>query len=176
SDNRTKDPTTARDVRQAISYGLNRQQLATQAETGYELPAPSTSGLMLPANSAYQDPALANNLPAAGDAAKVASILQAAGWSKVNGKWTKNGKKIAFKISDPIPYSDYYTATQLIAHQLNALGFDVTVDGIGNPAVWAADVANGTFDTTIRWSNQGPTPYVFYSGWLANRLSAPVGQ
>jgi len=174
--NTTKAPLNDPAVRQAISYGINRQQLSTQAETGYEMPASSTSGLMLPANSAYQDPALANNLPAAGDAAKVASILQAAGWSKVSGKWTKNGKKLAFKISDPIPYSDYYTATQLIAHQLNALGFDVTVDGIGNPAVWAEDVTNGTFDTTIRWSNQGPTPYVFYSGWLDNRLSAPVGK
>jgi peptide/nickel transport system substrate-binding protein len=131
---------------------------------------------MLPAQSAYQDPALANNLPAAGDAAKVASILQADGYAKVNGKWSKNGKTIAFKISDPIPYSDYYTADQLIAHQLNALGFNVTVDGIGNPTVWAGDVANGTFDTTIRWSNQGPTPYVFYSGWLDSRLTAPVGK
>ena len=174
--NTTKAPLSDPAVRQAISYGINRQQLSTQAETGYELPASSSSGLMLPANSAYQDPALANNLPATGDAAKVASVLQADGWAKVNGKWTKNGKTLAFKISDPIPYSDYYTADQLIAHQLNALGFDVTVDGIGNPSVWAEDVTNGTFDTTIRWSNQGPTPYVFYSGWLDNRLSAPVGK
>ena len=174
--NTTKAPLSDPAVRQAISYGINRQQLSTQAETGYELPASSSSGLMLPANSAYQDPALANNLPATGDAAKVASVLQADGWAKVNGKWTKNGKTLAFKISDPIPYSDYYTSDQLIAHQLNALGFDVTVDGIGNPSVWAEDVANGTFDTTIRWSNQGPTPYVFYSGWLDNRLSAPVGK
>jgi len=174
--NTTKAPLSDPAVRQAISYGINRKQLSTQAETGYELPTSSTSGLMLPANSAYQDPALANNLPPAGDAAKVASTLQADGWAKVNGKWTKNGNTLAFKISDPIPYSDYYTADQLIAHQLNALGFDVTVDGIGNPSVWAQDVTNGTFDTTIRWSNQGPTPYVFYSGWLDNRLSAPVGK
>ena len=174
--NTTKAPLSDPAVRQAISYGINRQQLSTQAETGYELPASSSSGLMLPANSAYQDPALANNLPPTGDATKVASTLQADGWAKVNGKWTKNGKTLAFKISDPIPYSDYYTADQLIAHQLNALGFDVTVDGIGNPSVWAEDVTNGTFDTTIRWSNQGPTPYVFYSGWLDNRLSAPVGK
>ena len=174
--NTTKAPLSDPAVRQAISYGINRQQLSTQAETGYELPASSSSGLMLFANSAYQDPALANNLPPTGDATKVASTLQADGWAKVNGKWTKNGKTLAFKISDPIPYSDYYTADQLIAHQLNALGFDVTVDGIGNPSVWAEDVTNGTFDTTIRWSNQGPTPYVFYSGWLDNRLSAPVGK
>ena len=174
--NTTKAPLNDPAVRQAIEFGINRQQLSQQAETGYELPASSTSGLMLPAQSAYQDPALANNLPATSDAAKVASILQADGWAKTNGKWTKNGKTLAFKISDPVPYSDYYTADQLIAKQLNSLGFNVTVDGIGNPTVWAGDVANGTFDTTIRWSNQGPTPYVFYSGWLDSRLTAPVGK
>src|SRR6516162_1272641 len=174
--NTTKAPLNDPAVRQAIEYGINRQQLSTQAETGYELPATSTSGLMLPAQTAYQDPSLANNLPAAGDPSKVSSILTADGYQKVNGKWTKNGKTIAFKISDPIPYSDYYTDDQLVAHQLNALGFNVTVDGIGNPSVWAEDVTNGTFDTTIRWSNQGPTPYVFYSGWLDNRLTAPVGK
>src|SRR5215831_15710716 len=174
--NTTKAPLNDPAVRQAIEFGINRQQLSTQAETGYELPATSTSGLMLPAQTSYQDQALANNIPATGDASKVSSILTADGYKKVNGKWTKNGKTIAFKISDPIPYSDYYTSDQLIAHQLNALGFNVTVDGIGNPTVWAGDVANGTFDTTIRWSNQGPTPYVFYSGWLDKRLTAPVGK
>src|SRR5215469_15977242 len=174
--NTTKAPLNDPRVRQAIEFGINRQQLSTQAETGYELPATSTSGLMLPAQNSYQDQALANNIPAAGDPSKVSSILTADGYKKVNGKWTKNGKTIAFKISDPIPYSDYYTSDQLIAHQLNALGFNVTVDGIGNPTVWAGDVANGTFDTTIRWSNQGPNPYVFYSGWLDKRLSAPVGK
>jgi peptide/nickel transport system substrate-binding protein len=174
--NTTKAPLSDAAVRQAIEFGINRQQLSTQAETGYELPATSTSGLMLPAHSAYQDPSLANNLPAAGDPGKVSSILTADGYKKVNGKWEKNGKTIAFKISDPIPYSDYYTCDQLIAKQLNSLGFNVTVDGIGNPTVWAGDVTNGTFDTTIRWSNQGPTPYVFYSGWLDHRLTAPVGK
>jgi peptide/nickel transport system substrate-binding protein len=174
--NTTKAPLNDPAVRQAISYRINRQQLSTQAETGYELPTTSTSGLMLPAQNSYQDQSLANNLPATGDPSKVTSILTADGYTKVNGKRAKNGKTIAFKISDPIPYSHYYTSDQLIAHQLNALGFNLTVDGIGNPTVWAGDVANGTFDTTIRWPNQGPTPYVFYSGWPDKRLTAPVGK
>jgi peptide/nickel transport system substrate-binding protein len=131
---------------------------------------------MLPVDNSYLPPSQSNDLPAAGDPSKVASILQADGSTKVNGRWSKNGKTIAFKISDPIPYSDYYTDDQLVAHQLNALGFNVTVDGIGNPTVWAGDVANGTFDSTIHWSNQGPTPFVFYDGWMDSTLSAPVGK
>lgn len=174
--NTTKAPLNDPAVRQAIEFGINRQQLNSQGETGYEPPVPSTTGLMLPADSAYQSPSLAGNLPAAGDPAKVASILKADGWAKAGGKWAKGGKKLSFSISDPVPYSDYYTDDQLIARQLNALGFDVTVDGIGNPTVWAGDVANGTFDTTIHWSNQGPTPFVYYDEWMDSTLSAPVGK
>jgi ABC-type transport system substrate-binding protein len=174
--NTTKAPLNDPAVRQAISYGINRQQLSQQGETGYEPPTSSSSGLMLPVDNSYLPPSQSNDLPAAGDPAKVTSVLKADGWAKVNGKWMKNGKPIAFKVSDPVPYSDYYTDAGLVAHQLNALGFDVTVDGIGNPTVWAGDVANGTFDTTIHWSNQGPTPFVFYDGWMDSTLSAPVGK
>jgi len=53
-------------VRKAVSFGINRQQLSTQAETGYELPITSTSGLLLPSANSFMDPALANNLPAGG--------------------------------------------------------------------------------------------------------------
>jgi len=174
--NVTKAPLNDPAVRQAISFGINRQQLSAQGETGYELPETSTSGLLLPAASSYLMPSLANNLPSGGDPAKVSSILTADGWTKVGGKWTKNGKGISFSISDPIPYGDYYLDAQDIAKQLNALGFSVTVKGIGNPAVWQADVTNGTFDTAIHWSNQGPTPYQIYDSLLDAALTAPVGK
>ena len=174
--NVTKAPLNDPAVRQAISFGINRQQLSTQGETGYELPETSTSGLLLPAASSFLNPPLANNLPSAGSPAKVSSILTADGWSKVGGKWTKSGKAISFSISDPIPYSDYYLDAQDIAKQLNALGFNVTVNGIGNPTVWQNDITNGTFDTAIHWSNQGPTPYQIYQGNLDATLTAPVGK
>jgi peptide/nickel transport system substrate-binding protein len=174
--NTTKAPLNDPAVRQAISYGINRQQLSVQGETGYEPAVSSTSGLMLPVDNSFLDPSLGNNLPATGSAAKVSSILTADGWSKSGGKWTKNGKTISFSISDPIPYSDYYTDDQLIARQLNALGFNVKVDGIGNPTVWAGDVANGTFDATIHWSNQGPNPFVFLDEWMDSTLTAPIGK
>jgi peptide/nickel transport system substrate-binding protein len=174
--NVNKAPLNDPAVRQAVSYAINRQQLSSQGETGYELPETSTSGLLLPGASSFLTPALANNLPATGDPAKVSSILTADGWSKVNGKWTKNGKTITFKIADPIPYSDYYLDAQDIAKQLTSLGFNVTVDGIGDPTVWSGDIANGTFDAAIHWSNQGPSPYYLYDNWLDETLSAPVGQ
>ncbi len=173
--NVTKAPLSDPAVRQAVSYGINRQQLNQQGETGYEPPVTNSGGLLLPNHKSYLDPSLSNNLPPSGDPAKVTSTLKADGWTMTGGKWTKNGQKITFAISDPVPYSDYYTNAQLIAHQLNAQGFNVTVNGIGNPTVWAGDVANGTFDATIRWSNQGPSPYFIYDAWMDSSLTAKIG-
>lgn len=174
--NTTKAPLNDPAVRQAISYGIDRAQLNVQGETGYEPPVTSTTGLLLPNHQSYLDPSLANNLPATGDKAKVSSILKADGWKMTGGKWTKNGQQIKFSISDPIPYSDYYTDSQLISHQLSALGMVVSPNGIGNPTTWAGDVANGTFDATIHWSNQGPNPYFIYDNWMDSSTTAPIGK
>jgi ABC-type transport system substrate-binding protein len=174
--NTTKAPLNDPKVRQAISYAINRQQLNVQGETGYEPPVSSTSGLLLPNHQSFLDPSLASNLPATGDMTKVASILQSDGYTKSGGKWAKNGKTISFSVQDPVPYSDYYTDDQLIEHQLNAAGFNVKVDGINDPTVWAGNVANGNFDATIHWSNQGPNPYFIYDGWLDSSLAAPIGK
>jgi peptide/nickel transport system substrate-binding protein len=174
--NVTKAPLNDPAVRKAISLGINRQQLSVQGETSYEPPATSSGGLMLPTDNSFLDPSLANDLPPTGDPAKAAAILKADGWAKVGGKWTKNGKHITFSISDPVPYSDYYIDSQLITRGLNAQGFDVSVNGIGNPTTWATDYANGTFDTAIHWSNQGPNPYFYYDGFMDSTLAAPIGQ
>ena len=46
----------------------------------------------------------------------------------------KNGQTITFSIEDPSSYSDYATDAQLIANQLNAQGFNVTLDGSKPPS------------------------------------------
>jgi len=174
--NVTKAPLNDPKVRQAISYAINRQQLSTQGETGYELPATSSSGLLLPTQQSLLDPKYANDLPATGDAAKVTSILQSDGYTKSGGKWTKNGATIKFSIEDPIAYGDYYVDAQLIVKQLNSLGFNASVNGVGQPTAWANDAANGTFDAMIHWSNQGPTPYFLFDNWMDYNTSAAVGK
>jgi len=174
--NVTRAPLTDAKVRQAVSYAVDRQQLASQGETGYELPASSSSGLLLPVDQSLLQSQYANDLPASGDAAKVASILTSDGYTKVNGKWTKNGKTIKFSIEDPIPFSDFWLDVQLLTAQLNKQGFDVKAQGIGNPTNWFTDQATGNFDAMIRWSNNGPTPYYYFYNWMDNSTSAPLGK
>src|SRR5579875_687914 len=60
--NVTRPPLNDPKVRLAISAGIDRQQLSVQGETGYEPPATSSSGLLLPVDNALLDPAYAGNL------------------------------------------------------------------------------------------------------------------
>jgi ABC-type transport system substrate-binding protein len=174
--NVTKAPLNDPKVRQALSFAINRDQLAAQGETGYEQPATSSSGLLLPLDQPLLASQFANDLPGAGDPAKAGSILTSDGYAKVGGKWMKNGKPISFTIEDPIGFTDYYTDAGLIATQLNAQGFEVKVDGVGQPANWFNDAANGTFDAMLHWSNNGNSPYDYLANWMDYGTSAPLGK
>ncbi|HEY1455701.1 MAG TPA: ABC transporter substrate-binding protein [Candidatus Dormibacteraeota bacterium] len=84
-------------VRRAISYGVDRNALALLGESGYELPASSSSALILPNQKAYlpSDNSLTNDLSISGSVpdaatataqklpagADVYDILKGAGWA-----------------------------------------------------------------------------------------------
>jgi peptide/nickel transport system substrate-binding protein len=166
-------------VRQAISDGINRQQLSTDGESGNEPVATTSAGLILPADQSYLNSSLASNLAATGDSNKVGQILTSDGYKKVGGFWEKNGQKISFSIEDPVSYTDYYTDSQLIVGQLKALGINASVKGDGGPNgpnIWTADLQSGHFDAAIHWSQQGLTPFGWYDPWMDYRLSAPIGK
>jgi peptide/nickel transport system substrate-binding protein len=177
--NVTKAPLNDPAVRQAVSYAIDRQQLATDGESGTEPAENTSSGLLLPVDKTYLASSLTNNISATSDAAKASSILTADGYKKVGGMWAKNGQKITFSIQDPVSYSDYYQDSQLITRQLDAQGFNVKVDGDGGPNgpnVWTANLNAGNFTAAIHWGAQGLTPYFFFNNWMNYSLSAPIGK
>ena len=162
-------------VRQAISYGINRQAVSTDGEAGYEPAASSSGGLNLPTDTSLLDRTYANDLPPVGDAAKVSQILASDGYTRAGGHWVKNGQPIKFSIEDPSDYTDYATDAQLIASELNALGFEVSFDGVQD-AEPGADYPVGHFDSMIHWGPQGPSPIYYFEGWLDYSQSGPVGK
>jgi len=162
-----KDPA----VRKAISAGFSRATVATQAEQGYEAPATSSSGLLLPNFASVLPPAYANDLKPDADAAAVNTLMTGAGYAKDSkGIWAKGGKEVSFGIEDPTAYTDYYQASQIMSSELKAVGFNATPDGV-DANKWYADLAAGTFDSAIHWSTTGPSPYATYDSWLDPALA-----
>jgi peptide/nickel transport system substrate-binding protein len=168
--NVSKWPFNQQAVRLAVSAGVNRQQLSTQGETGYEPPATSSSGLLLPNFAANVPSTMQNDLKPGPDADKVNSIMTGAGFAKNSkGFWAKGGQEVAFQVEDPTSYTDYYADAQIIAQNLKPLGFNVSVNGV-TPDQWNNDLSAGTFSSAIHWGAGGPTAYSQYDNWLDYNL------
>lgn len=162
-------------VREAISYGVDRTALSVEGESGYEQPATSSSGLIMPNQASYLEPSLKDDLPATADPTKVASILTADGYTKdAAGFYSKGGQQITFALEDPTAYSDYYADIQLMSNELQAEGIDATVDGV-SASQWNTDLANGNFQALVHWGNGGVSPYVQFDNWLDYTQSAAIG-
>jgi peptide/nickel transport system substrate-binding protein len=173
--NLTKYPFNTLAVRQAISAAIDRNKLYNVGEGGYEPPAHPT-GLVLPANKNFLSPTYAKASFAV-DTAKVASLLQGAGFRKGNdGIYVdKSGNRLAFNINVVSGWTDWVTDSQILASNLQAAGMDVKVNTISFNAYYGS-LQTGTFDTAISWTSPGPTPYFLYNSMLASTNTAPIGQ
>jgi peptide/nickel transport system substrate-binding protein len=170
--NLSKWPTNQLAVRQAISAAINRQVISTDAEDSYEPPATSSSGLVLPLDSSYLTASDTNDLSY--NPSKVTSIMTAAGYTKSGGVWSKGGQQVSFSVEDPSAYTDYAAAAQVIATELNTVGFKVTFDGV-SPNQWNSDLQAGNYGAAIHWSSSGPSPYYMYENWLDPKLVTSSG-
>ncbi|MCL2582791.1 MAG: ABC transporter substrate-binding protein [Streptosporangiales bacterium] len=159
-------------VRQAISYGVNRQQISQVGEGGQQPPVQgpgSLTGLTLPKDKQYVTSATAG-LQAKTDTAKAKQILQADGWKMgSDGYYAKNGKTLEFTVEDPSEYSDFIVDDNILAAQLKKVGIKVDVKGTTVPG-WNADLADGNFNAMMHWTNGGTTPYTMYDNWLDTSL------
>ena len=172
--NLTKAPFNDLQVRKAISLALNRQNISTLGESGYEPPANPT-GLVGETIKSYIDPQYAH-LQFTQNATQAGQTLESDGWVKgSDGFYAKNGKQLAFALNVVSGYTDYVADCQVMVKDLQAAGIKATVNAMSNDAFTNA-LQNGNYDTSILWTNPGPTPYYIYDGLLRSTNSAPIGQ
>ncbi|MBV9451249.1 MAG: ABC transporter substrate-binding protein [Streptosporangiaceae bacterium] len=170
--NLNKWPTNQLAVRQAISEAIDRTTIANEGEAGLEAPVLNSTGLTLPTFQAWSAPVASMTNSATADAATAQQTLEKAGFTKgSNGFFAKGGQSVSLTIVDPAAYTDYAQDDALVAQQLKAAGIDATFEGLSVDA-WNADVADGNFQLTMHWANNGITPYNMYDNWLDSSLAA----
>jgi len=161
-------------VREAISYAINRQDVSTKGEFGYEPPA-SQDGIVTPTFSSWTSSAASSKIGTGYDPAKAESVLKAAGYKKgSNGFFEKNGKEIKLSIITNGGYSDWVADIQIMAQELNKVGIDATPE---TPAAntFYADVYAGKYQLAYNVESGGPTPFYEMRQWLYSKNSAPIG-
>jgi peptide/nickel transport system substrate-binding protein len=171
--NNSSYPLNDSNLHQAVSAALNRGQMATQAENGYETPA-NLAGLP-PTNSKYLESKYAN-VATTPNPSQVTQYLQQGGYTKgSNGFYDdKNGNEVSFKMCVPADWSDWVAIANIIKQDLQAVGINGQINAISDDAYFN-DRTAGSCQAMIGGMFAGPTPYYQFNTHLNSANNAPKG-
>jgi peptide/nickel transport system substrate-binding protein len=139
--NTARWPTNSAAVRQAILYAIDRVGVIKLADSGQYAP---TWGPLQKGTIGY-DPAF--NGAYAYNPGKAAKILTSAGWKKVNGIWTKGGKKLTVTWTSIAQAGDFTDMATGSASYLTKFGIVVNIRPLAGTA-WEANNTSGAYNIT----------------------------
>jgi peptide/nickel transport system substrate-binding protein len=142
-----KPPVSAKAVRQAVAYSLDRAAIVSQV-VGPLLPgAQPIEALLTPAYGPYYSEPFAKYRP---DPATASQLMVGDGWTKgSDGLWAKAGQKVAIDLKVANTSTRDQQAAQLIETQLKAAGFVVTVDPEAPATLFSHDLTAGAFTAAL---------------------------
>ena len=143
-------PTNQLAVRQAISYFVNRQ---SAIETALQGAYPALTTPLQPGMLAYDT----NVTKYAYDPAQGDKVLEAAGWQKVGGVWTQDGKQLSLVLNSLSTDPQYPLILEAVQAQLQSQGIKATI--VTNPVTpWEALNASGGENLTVlQFANSDPS-------------------
>jgi peptide/nickel transport system substrate-binding protein len=163
-------------VRQAIAYLIDRQQVQKIGEPDSGKMAAHTTGLIEDAAAKWLGQSAVDGLnPYSVDKAKADSLLTQAGLTKSNGKWMlPGGKPFTMTIQTVAGFSDWIAAGKNIASQLTDFGIDAQAQTTADFATYQSEMAAGKYPVGFWLIALGPSTYNAYAriygaanGWLA---------
>lgn len=174
--NHSLKPFDLPDVRKAISLGINRQMIVETAMFNYVPPADATG--LGDTYSVWKDAAAV----AAGtwvkyDPAAANAALDAAGLVKGSDGTRRDleGKPMNYELIVPSGWTDWVSAAQIIAQNMNDLGINISLM-TPEENTDIDRVEKGDFQWAILWGDGGPTPYNFYRGQMSSLTVRPMGE
>ncbi|TFB53532.1 ABC transporter substrate-binding protein [Cryobacterium tagatosivorans] len=172
--NLTKAPFNDVNFREGLSFALDRDKIAKDAEQGY-VEAAGQSGLLLPNQEAWLNEDLPNGGAIGQDPEKALAAFKKAGYTQKGDKLVdKAGKQLTITITTANGYTDWLQGLQTVQSQLKKLGIDVKLSQ-PQPAAYYKALNNGDFDIAI--TGFGGTGSVFedFNRLLNSEFATPVG-
>ncbi|BAQ32526.1 ABC transporter substrate-binding protein [Bifidobacterium scardovii] len=173
--NLTKAPFNDVNFRKGLSYALDREKIAKDAEEGYVEGATQT-GLLLPNQEKWVSSSIENDGKISQDSDKALEYFAKAGYTKSGDKLVDaSGKQLELNITVPNGYTDWLRGVQTMQSQLTKLGISVKLTQ-PQPAAYTQAQNNGDFDLII--SSFGGSGNIFqdYNNLLNSEFALPVGQ
>ncbi|GAA1935684.1 ABC transporter substrate-binding protein [Microbacterium aoyamense] len=165
-------PLSELSVRQAISLGVDRDQLAASRDSQA---ASSVIGLPMPAFESVISPEY-QGVNFTQDQEEAFATLEADGFTRGDdGIWQKDGKKIEFAVSFPSAYTDIAAFAQALVSQLADLGMTMTINGT-QPSDINGLTAKGDFQATLGYPTDSvPDPFSYYDVIMNPQYYVPTG-
>ena len=173
----TKDPILQdTNVRKAISYAINREQVVKVGMYNYTSPAHVTS-LAGPMAKWHSPKINEKENWTAFNLEKANELLDDAGykWKNKNERIDSNGSPLKFNIIVVSGWSDWVRSAQVISQNLKKVGIQATVRTYDFGA-WIARMQQGNFQMAVGWADKGATPYNFFKSMMFSEYVKPLGE
>ncbi|TCC14575.1 ABC transporter substrate-binding protein [Kribbella sindirgiensis] len=163
----SRPATSKLEVRQAIAYALDREQISKIGESGYQ-PAANQTGVVTPTFDKYFDK---DALTAAGydkpNLDKAKQLLQTAGYSESN--------PLKLNVITVTGYTDWDASLAVVKQQLAKVGIELTVQDLQQQS-YNQKLYTGDYDLAYSSLSGGPTPYYELRQLLYSKNTAPIGK
>ena len=173
----TKDPILQNtNVRKAISYAINREQVVKVGMYNYTSPAHVTS--LAGPMAKWHSPKINEKEDwTAFNLEKANELLDDAGykWKNKNERIDSNGSPLKFNIIVVSGWSDWVRSAQVISQNLKKVGIQATVRTYDFGA-WIARMQQGNFQMAVGWADKGATPYNFFKSMMFSEYVKPLGE
>ena len=172
--NLTKKPFDDVNFRKGLSYAINRDKIAKDAELGY-VDGASQAGLLLPNWEDWINEDIPNQGKVEQDTDKALEYFDKAGYTQKDGKLVDaSGKQLELNITVPNGYTDWLRGMQSVQSQLGKLGITVKLTQ-PQPAAYTQAQNNGDFDLIVSSFGGTGSLYQDFNNLLNSEFATPVG-
>jgi peptide/nickel transport system substrate-binding protein len=164
--NNTVEPWNDRDMRWALNYALDKEEIVRIAYEGTTTPARFFFPDYPPMQqyvSLLEDAGLFDEFPIlTHDPDEAAKIIESKGYTKSGEYYAKDGKELRIQIDAPSDFIEIWRYAEVVGEQLQRVGINATVRKLAI-GTWGDNLANGKFEGAADWSACGSVSEPWFS-------------
>jgi peptide/nickel transport system substrate-binding protein len=178
--NNTVEPWDDKDMRWALNYAIDRDEIVKIAYEGTTIPSESIYPAYAPLNRLIdlaKQKGLYDKYPlTTHDPARAKEIIESKGYTKQGDYYTKGGKELSLDIQNSEAYIEKQRIAQVVVEQLQRIGINASARNVAD-TTWQENYQLGQFEARGGWQTCGSVNEPWFSlDTLSNRWLKPVGE